>query len=203
MKKKLEGIELSDSLVLDPHKGLFIPYGSGSLLVREGELLRKSHMMTADYLQDLITPEGELNASEYSAELTRSFRGLRIWLPLKLYGVQSFRENLDEKLKLTDWMYRKFLDEPGFECLGVPDLSVIAFQYRPKGADDSQTDVFTRKLLEKINRSKELFLSSTLLDGKFVIRVCILSFRTHFPEVEQAFEVIVSNARELEKELHI
>ncbi|MGB2956123.1 MAG: hypothetical protein WBB64_09170, partial [Anaerolineales bacterium] len=140
--------------------------------------------------------------SEYSAELTRSFRGLRIWLPLKLYGVKAFRENLEEKLDLTDWMYRKFLDEPGFECLSVPDLSVIAFQYRPKKADESQTDTFNRKLLEKINRSKELFLSSTLLHGKFVIRVCILSFRTHLPEAVQAFDVIVSKARELEKELY-
>lgn len=201
-KKKLEGIELSDSIVLDPHKGLFIPYGSGSLLVREGELLRKAHMMTADYLQDLITPEGELNASEYSPELTRSFRGLRIWLPLKLYGVKAFRDNLEEKLNLTDWMYRKFLDEPGFECLSVPDLSVIAFQYHPKRADESQTDNFNRKLLEKINRSKELFLSSTLLHGKFVIRVCILSFRTHLPEAMLAFDVIVTKARELEKELY-
>jgi aromatic-L-amino-acid decarboxylase len=201
-KKKLEGIDASDSIVLDPHKGLFIPYGSGSLLVREGELLRKAHMMTGDYLQDLATPTGEVNASDYSPELTRSFRGLRIWLPLKLYGIRAFRENLEEKLELADWLYRKFLDEPGFECLAVPDLTVIAFLYRPAGADDSQTDFFNRKLLEKINRSKELFLSSTLLRGRFVIRVCVLSFRTHLSEAGQAFEVIVDKARELEKELY-
>jgi len=199
----LRGIELSDSLVLDPHKGLFLPYGSGSLLVREGDLLRQSHMMTADYLQDVSTPEGELSHSDYSPELTRSFRGLRIWLPLKLYGVKAFRKNLDEKLNLTDLLYKKLKAESGFECLSFPDLSVIAFQYRPRGANDSQTDSFTRQLLERINRSKELFLSSTMLNGRYVIRLCILSFRTHLPEVEQAFDVIVTKAKELERVLSV
>ncbi|MCJ7582805.1 MAG: aminotransferase class V-fold PLP-dependent enzyme [Candidatus Aminicenantes bacterium] len=201
-RQKLAGIDRSDSLVLDPHKGLFIPYGTGCLLVKDGDLLRKAHMVTADYLQDLSTPEGEMNSSEYSPELTRSFRGLRVWLPLKFYGVKAFRENLDEKLLLTDWMYKRFLVEPGFDCLSVPDLSVITFQYRPKKAGPTEVDDFNRKLLEKIVRSKKLFLSSTLLGGRFVIRVCILSFRTHLSEAQDAFSVITSLARELERELY-
>ena len=200
-RRKLAGLARSDSLVLDPHKGLFIPYGTGCLLVREGDLLRKAHMVTADYLQDLKTPQGEMNASDYSPELTRSFRGLRVWLPLKLYGVKAFRENLDEKLSLTDWMYQRFLEEPGFECLSVPELSVITFQYRPKNASEKEVDLFNRKLLDNIIRSKKLFLSSTLLEGRFVIRVCILSFRTHISEVKEAFSVITSSARELDEKL--
>jgi aromatic-L-amino-acid decarboxylase len=194
-KKKLKGIESSDSVVLDPHKGLFVPYGTGSLLVKEGELLRRAHMLTADYLQDYPTPEGEVDASQYSPELTRSFRGLRVWLPLKLFGVRAFRENLAEKLNLTQWMYKRFLEEQRFECLSVPELSVIAFHYRPRTGD---VDTFNRKLLEKIIKSKKLFLSSTLLKGQFVIRVCILSFRTHQAEVEEAFEIIKWAARELD-----
>ncbi|MFC2161353.1 pyridoxal phosphate-dependent decarboxylase family protein [Acidobacteriota bacterium] len=201
-KQRLAGIERSDSLVLDPHKGLFIPYGTGCLLVKDGDLLRKAHMVTADYLQDLSTPEGEMNSSEYSPELTRSFRGLRVWLPLKFYGVKAFRENLDEKLRLTDWMYNRFLEEPGFECLSVPDLSVITFRYRPEQAGPAEVDDFNRKLLDKIIRSKKLFLSSTLLNGRFIIRVCILSFRTHLNEAKDAFHVITSSAKELVKELY-
>lgn len=193
-EKILRGIERSDSIVLDPHKGLFIPYGTGSLLVKKGELLRRAHMLNADYLQDHTTPEGEVNASEYSPELSRSFRGLRVWLPLKLFGVQAFRENLAEKLYLTKWMYQRFLEESGFECVAVPDLSVIAFRYRP---GSGSVDVFNRQLLDKIVKSKKLFLSSTLLNREFVIRVCILSFRTHQAEVEEAFEIIKTAAREL------
>ena len=196
-KKILRGLERSDSIVLDPHKGLFVPYGSGSLLVRNGELLRRAHILTAEYLQDHTTPEGEFNASEYSAELSRSYHGLRVWLPLKLFGVKAFRENLAEKLHLTKWMYQHFLVEPGFECVAVPDLSVIAFRYHPQKGN---VDTFNRQLLEKIVKSQNLFLSSTLLDGEFVIRVCILSFRTHQPEVEEAFEIIKNAAKKLVSE---
>ena len=196
-KKILRGLERSDSIVLDPHKGLFVPYGSGSLLVKDGELLRRAHILTAEYLQDHTTPEGEFNASEYSPELSRSYRGLRVWLPLKLFGVKAFRENLAEKLHLTIWMYQRFLEEPGFECVAVPDLSVIAFRYHPQKGN---VDTFNRQLLEKIVKSQKLFLSSTLLDGEFVIRVCILSFRTHQPEVEEAFEIIKNAAKKLVSE---
>ncbi len=196
-KKILKGLERSDSIVLDPHKGLFLPYGSGSLLVRDGKLLRQAHLLTADYLQDHDTPEGEYNASEYSPELSRSYRGLRVWLPLKLFGVKAFRENLDEKLHLTKWMYQRFLEEPGFECMTVPNLSVIAFRYHPQKGN---VDTFNRQLLENIVNSQKLFLSSTLLNGEFVIRVCILSFRTHQREVEEAFEIIRNAAKKFESE---
>jgi glutamate/tyrosine decarboxylase-like PLP-dependent enzyme len=152
-------------------------------------------MLSAEYLQDFKIPEGEVNAAEYSPELSRSFRGLRVWLPLKLFGVQAFRENLAEKLRLTRWMYQRFLEEPKFECVSAPDLSVIAFRYRPKKGDVSD---FNRQLLENIIKSKRLFLSSTLLNDEFVIRVCILSFRTHQAEVEEAFEVIKTAAQELD-----
>jgi aromatic-L-amino-acid decarboxylase len=194
-KKVLRGIEGSDSVVLDPHKGLFIPYGTGSLLVKEGELLRRAHVMGADYIQDHPVPEDEWDPSDYSPELSRSFRGLRVWLPLKLYGVQAFRENLSEKLQLTRWMYQKFLDEPGFECLSYPQLSAFAFRYRPKKGD---RDAFNRKLLNAIVASKKLYLSSTRLNGEFVIRICILGFRTHKPDVERAFDLIKTMARSLE-----
>jgi aromatic-L-amino-acid decarboxylase len=194
-KRKLVGIERSDSMVLDPHKGLFTPYGCGSLLVKDGDCLRRAHTITADYMQDQFTPEGEVNFTEHSPELSRSFRGLQVWLPLKLFGLQAFRENLAEKLQLTQWMYHRFLEEPGFECLSVPELSVIAFRYRPQRGD---LESFNRRLLENIVKSKKLLLSSTLLREQFVIRICILSFRTHQAEVEEAFEIITAAARELE-----
>ncbi len=195
-QEKLQGLASSDSLVLDPHKGLFVPYGCGSLLVKEGERLRRAHVLTADYLQDAFTPEGETNFAEYSPELSRSFRGLMVWLPLKLYGERAFRENLAEKLQLTQWLYQRMCEEPGFECVVEPELSVIAFRYRPRRGD---VEAFNRRLLEKIVKSQKLFLSSTLLKGEFVIRICILSFRTHQQEVEEAFEIIKMNAREVEE----
>lgn len=197
-KKELRGIEISDSVVLDPHKGLFIPYGTGSLLVRDGDLLRRAHVMSADYIQDHPVPEHEWDAADYSPELSRSFRGLRVWLPIKLFGVRAFRENLAEKLELARWIHRRLVEEPGFECLSTPQLSAFAFRYRPKGGD---IDAFNRKLLRRIVESKKLYLTSTRLRGEFVLRLCILGFRTHKPEVEMAFELIKTTARDMESRI--
>jgi aromatic-L-amino-acid decarboxylase len=194
-KRALEGISCSDSVVLDPHKGLFIPYGTGSLLVKDGKLLRRAHVMSADYIQDHPVSEDEWDAADYSPELSRSFRGLRVWLPLKYFGVRAFRDNLTEKIRLTQWIYRRLDEEPGFECLSRPQLSAFAFRYRPKIGD---VDAFNRKLLNKIITSKKLYLSSTLLNGEFVIRICILGFRTHKTDVEKAFGLIKTTARNLE-----
>ena len=86
-------------------------------------------------------------------------------------------------------------EEPGFECVTAPELSVIAFRYRPRHGD---VETFNRRLLEKIVKSEKLFLSSTLLNGEFVIRTCILSFRTHQDEVQEAFEIIRASAKAVE-----
>lgn len=196
-KQKLHGIERSDSVVLDPHKGLFVPYGTGSLVVKDGERLRKAHMLEAEYLQDHSVPEGEVNPADYSPELSRFNRGLRVWLPLKLYGVSTFRKALQEKLDLAKVLYQKFLEEPNFEVLNQPELTVTAFRYRPPRGDINE---FNRRLLKAINDSKKLFLSSTMLKGQFVIRTCILSFRTHRPEIEAAFDVIRYYAHKLAKQ---
>jgi aromatic-L-amino-acid decarboxylase len=194
-RKKLDGIANSDSVVLDPHKGLFVPYGTGSLLVRDGDLLRRAHVMSADYIQDHPVSEDEWDSADYSPELSRSFRGLRVWLPITLFGVQAFRENLAEKLELTQWIYQRFIEEKEFECLSHPQLSAFAFRYQPKKGD---TEDFNRKLLKAIVSSKKLYLSSTRLNGEFVIRICVLGFRTHKKDVEKAFDLIKTTAQYLE-----
>ncbi len=189
------GIDAADSITLDPHKGMFLPYGTGSLLVRERRRLREAHMVGADYLQDLA-PEAEIpNFADYSPELSRDFRGLRVWLPLMLHGVEAFRTALDEKLDLTRLLYEALVDSPRFELPWKPDLTVVPFRYRPRSGDP---DEFNRRLLERINASRRVFLSSTMIDGRFVIRACIVSFRTHRDRIEEAIEIIRSSAAELE-----
>jgi len=197
-KRRLPGIERADSIILDPHKGLFVPYGTGCLLVKDGEKLRKAHMLDADYLQDMHTPSGECNFAEYSPELSRPFRGLRIWLPLKYYGMKAFRTNLDEKLAISQWMYQQFQKTSGFVCASPLDLTIFAFYYKPGNGGDPEK--FTRRLLKEINASERLFLSSTRLNNIFVIRICVLSFRTHLKQIKDIFAFIVETARRLERE---
>ena len=192
------GIEEADSIVLDPHKGMFLPYGTGCLLVRNGRLLRDAHRVGADYLQDLA-PEGEIpNFTDYSPELSRDFRGLRVWLPIKLHGLGAFRAALDEKLDLTQLLYEELRATPGFELRWRPRLTVVAFRYLPARGDPED---FNRRLLDRIIASKRVFLSSTLVDGRFTIRACVVSHRTHRDRIEEAAEIIKRSAKELEEGL--
>jgi aromatic-L-amino-acid decarboxylase len=190
------GIEACDSITLDPHKGMFLPYGTGSLLVRDRAQLREAHHVGAAYLQDLF-PESEIpNFADSSPELSRDFRGLRVWLPLQLHGVDAFRAALDEKLDLTQVLYDALRSTPGFDLRWPPDLTVVPFRYRPRSGNAEE---FNRRLLERINASKRVFLSSTMIDDRFVLRVCIVSFRTHRDRVEEAIDIIRSSAAELDR----
>ena len=185
------GIERSDSVTLDPHKGMFLPYGTGGLVVRDGQALRDAHYEGAAYLQDL-PPTGELpNYSEYSAELSRDWRGLRVWMPLKLHGVNAFREALDEKLDLAGYLYDALAANPLVEVPWAPQLTVVPF--RLAGADEETQKAF----LAAINASKRVFLSSTLIHGVYTLRVCIVSHRTHKDRIDECVEIIGRAAAEL------
>ena len=183
-RARFEGIARADSITLDPHKGLFLPYGTGALVVRDGAALRDAHFEGAEYLQDLA-PEGELpNYSEYSPELSRDWRGLRVWMPLVLHGVAAFREALDEKLDLTLRLRDGLAEDPLLSLPWDPQLTVVAFRLA-EGDLEANT-----KLLRLINRSKRVFLSSTLVQERYLIRACIVSHRTHADRIDECIEIV-------------
>lgn len=189
-RDRFTGIDTADSITLDPHKGLFLPYGTGALVVRDAEVLRDAHHVGADYLQDLAPP-GELpNYSEYSPELSREFRGLRVWMPLQLHGVGAFRDALDEKLDLTEHLFDALREIPEVEVPWAPQLTVIPFRLR--GADDAGNAAF----LDRINAGRRVFLSSTMIHGRYTVRVCIVSHRTHRDRIDECVEAIRTAVRE-------
>ncbi len=183
-------LEECDSITLDPHKGMFLPYGTGCLLVRNPECLKRAHAMDAEYLHD-VRAQNSPNFSDLSPELSRDFRGLRLWLPLVLHGLDAFREAIEEKLTLTRWAYEQLVADERFEVLDEPQLSVIAFRLKVTGAD---SDRFNEDLMLRVNRRGRVFLSSTRLDGRYTIRLCVLSFRTHMDRVRDAVEALQAEA---------
>src|SRR5690625_4457938 len=154
----LTGIQRADSLTLDPHKTLFLPYGTGLLLVRDEASLRSAHTADADYLQDLTASDELVDFSDLGPELTRDSRGLRLWLPLHLHGVYAFRTALDEKLDLARWAYAELASDPHVEMLLRPNLTVLVFR-SPHGEEAS------RDMLQRINAGRRAFLSSTKVAG--------------------------------------
>ena len=132
----LAGAERSDSITLDPHKSLFLPYGTGSLLVRDGDALKRAHALSAVYLPSMQEDPDLVDFNQISPELSRGWRGLRLWLPIKLVGIEPFRANLDEKLDLAQWAAEELRRIPGIEILAEPQLSITAFRWTKTGLDD-------------------------------------------------------------------
>ncbi|MCF6300976.1 MAG: aminotransferase class I/II-fold pyridoxal phosphate-dependent enzyme [Proteobacteria bacterium] len=186
MKSAFAGIEKADSLVVDPHKGMFLPYGLGAVLVKDRQAVFHSHHYSANYMQDADGENSMLSPADLSPELTKHFRGLRMWLPLKLYGVEPFKACLQHKLLLTHY-FRDELRSLGFDLGPEPDLSVSYFWYPCK---QIEPNIFNRQLLKNIHADGRVFLSSTLIEGQYVIRMAILSFRTTVSTIRKAMKMI-------------
>jgi len=179
-RQVMKGIRRADSVAIDPHKGLFLPYGSGAVLVRDGQKLYQSQHMTANYMQDTRDATQEFSPADLSPELSKHFRGLRMWLPLQLFGIKPFRAALEEKRLLTRYFYKKVQDIPGIEVGPKPELSVMFFRYVPKSGDPNE---FNKQLVEEIHHDGRVFLSSTKIDGKIYLRLAVLNFRTHLTDI--------------------
>lgn len=183
----LRGMERSDSLVLDPHKTLFLPYGTGALLVRDRQKLFDAHSADADYMQDTVEAVEEISPANISPELTKHFRGLRLWLPLKVLGVAPFRAALSEKILLARYFHEKLQHVPGFEVGPHPDLSVVTYRYLPPRGD---ANAFNQALVKRIQQEGRIFISSTRLQGQFMLRLAVSCFRTHLDDIDVALDVL-------------
>jgi aromatic-L-amino-acid/L-tryptophan decarboxylase len=190
----LSGIERADSVALDPHKTLFLPYGTGAVLVRKGRHLLDTFSASADYIRPLGETGVGPSPCDLSPELTRPFRALRLWLPLQLAGVAAFRAAQSEKIKLARYMHARLGAMPGWETGPAPDLSVLILRYRP---DSGDSDAFNDRLLRRLQEDGRVFLSGTRIDGTAWLRCAILSFRTHLPHIDETIDVLARTAAAL------
>lgn len=186
-KDKFKGIERADSIAVDPHKGLFLPYGSGTVLVRNAKWLYDSQHMEANYMQDSFNDIEELSPADLSPELSKPFRGLRLWFPLQLFGIKAFRAALSEKIWLCRYFYEEIQKIDGFEVGPYPELSVMTYRYLPHEGD---ANAYNLDLTNRVKEDGTVFLSSTTIDGKVYLRLAVLSFRTHLHTINQCLEVL-------------
>ena len=196
-RARLKGIERADSITFDPHKGLFLPYGTGCLLMKDGRDLLEAHQSEASYLQDFDTfghDGAPPSPSAYGPELSRPYRGLRLWLSLMLFGAAAFREALSEKLELAEYAYEALRqsDAP-VDILHPPQTSALGFRLkRIKGESVGTWNARNALWMEKVNARQRVHLSSTTIPSPegplFTLRMCILSFRTHMEHIDACLE---------------
>jgi aromatic-L-amino-acid decarboxylase len=196
-RRRFRGLERADSVTLDPHKGLFLPYGTGALLVRDGAALKRAHHVVADYMPPMQQEPDLIDFSEISPELSRDFRGLRVWLPIRLHGAGVFRQALDEKLDLAAWITEELRRIEDMEIVAEPQLSIVAFRLRPGGLDEVALTELNQELRDRINARQRVFLTPTTLAGRYVIRICVLNFRTHMDRMQMCLEDIRTSVDEL------
>ena len=135
----------------------------------------------------------ELSPADLSPELTKHFRGLRLWLPLQLFGLAPFKSALDEKLMLTQYFYHE-IQKLGFEVGPFPELSVMIYRYDPAEGDANE---FNAKLIQYVQQDGRVFLSSTTIDGVYWLRIAILAFRTHLKTVDLCLQVLNEGVKKL------
>ncbi|TVP68159.1 MAG: aminotransferase class V-fold PLP-dependent enzyme [Nitriliruptor sp.] len=183
-RQLLAGIERADSITLDPHKSLFLPFGTGALLVRDRAHLAASFAEEADYLRDAEEePPALPDFSALGPELTREWRGLRLWLPLMLHGTDAFTAALDRALDLARWASQELVDDDHVEVVSAPELSILTFRVP---GDDAAQD----RALARIHADGHVRLSSTVLDGRVVLRLAVLSHRTSEDTLARAVSAI-------------
>ena len=196
-RSAMPGLARADSITLDPHKGLFLPYGTGSLLVRDGLALKRAHQLDAEYLPEMREDGEFVDFCQYSPELSRPFRGLRVWLPFHVLGASVFREQLDEKLDLARWATDQLRAIGGMEIIAEPELSLVAFRMTRPGLTQAKLNALNRDLLDPINARRRVYMTATTVQGKFALRICVLSFRTHMDRMKQGIEDIRAAVAEM------
>ncbi len=189
----LEGCERADSLVINPHKWLFVPMDCSALFVRDPERVRRAFSLVPEYLE---TPEGGsvTNLMDYGHALGRRFRALKLWMVLRYFGRVGIAERLREHLRLAE-QFGGWVDaEAGWERLAPVPFSVVLFRYRPPGVPEAELDALNERILEAVNASGDVYLSHTRVRGRLALRLAVGNLRTTEVHVLRAWELLRTKA---------
>jgi len=183
-KTALRGMERADSLTLDPHKWLFQPFEIGCVLLRDGRQLEQTFRVLPEYLKVILGDGDEVNFCDYGLQLTRGFRALKLWMSIKAFGLNAFREAIEIGLENARFVERRLRATKGWEVVTGASLGVVTFRYRPGGLSDAATDQVNLTISEKIGASGFAMVMTTELRGSTVLRMCPINPRTTELDVE-------------------
>ncbi|MGH7702660.1 MAG: pyridoxal phosphate-dependent decarboxylase family protein [Gemmatimonadales bacterium] len=195
-KTALRGIELADSVTLDPHKWLFVPFECGCLLARDPERLRAAFRIVPDYMKDAETSGEEVNFTDYGEQLTRYARALKIWLSVSYFGTAVLREAIDAGIDRAEHAERVVRATAGLEVTAPASLGIVCFRAHPTGLDDpAALDALNQRINQRINGGGRYFISSTRIQGAYCLRICTPGFRTTQEDIEGLIREIEGSAK--------
>ena len=194
-----EGLERADSLTVDAHKWLYVPYEAAAALFRETNTLEAAFSNPASYTATEADGYygGPPGYEHRGLQLTRAFRALKVWMILKSLGKTELRRLWRKDIAVAAEVAKLAESEPRLEVMGRSDLSCFCVRYVPENGDP---DALNRQLLDRIHRDGRIFLGPTVIDGLFVLRGCILNFRTRIEDARVCVNTLLELGRAIEKE---
>jgi len=198
-RQLLEGISGVDSLSLDPHKWLFQPYEIGCLLVRNRTNLRDAFRVLPEYLDDAVGSEEEVNFCDYSPQLTRSFRALKLWMSLQVFGAEAFGKAVQRGFDLAELAESIIREFEGWCVVTSAQMGVVTFQARPAGYGEGEVDGHNQALVEAILHDGYTMVVSTKLRGRTVLRMCPINPRTTDDDIRKTLDHLQNLSRELQQ----
>ncbi len=189
----LDGSEAADSIVVNPHKWMFVPMDLSVLFVRDEALLRRAFSLVPEYLQ--TSDANVRNYMDYGLQLGRRFRALKLWFVLRYFGAQGIRERLREHVALASEFASWVEASPEWEVLAPHPFSVVCFRYRPANVPEARLDALNERLLDAVNATGDIFISHTKIDGRYALRLAVGNLRTQREDVAAAWRVLREHAR--------
>ncbi len=194
----MEGIERADSVTLDAHKWLFQPFEVGCLMVRDVRTLERAFNVHPEYLQDTDLGEEHVNFGDRGLQLSRSFRALKVWMSIQTFGTSAFRRAVAHAIELADRAEARVKASPVLELLSPASLGIVCFRFRPGPAvEDAKLEALNERIQGRVIESGTAMMSSTRLKGRYALRLCILSHRTTWRDVEETLAAVEAFGREL------
>ncbi len=196
---RFDGLDLADSISLDPHKWLYQPLDCGCLLYRSSEAAQKAFAHSGDYARSLSADPVEGFAFfEESLELSRRFRALKLWLSLRYHGLGAFRESIALDLAHAQRLAEAVKNEAQLELLAPVELSAVCFRHRGAGRlTDEELSRFNEALLKRVVQRGRVYLSNASLLGRFCLRACIVNHRTKDADVDSIIPEVLAAAKDI------
>jgi len=198
-KDLFSGIEKADSVVVNPHKWLYVPFEAGGALVKNPDHLRKTFSTIPDYLKSDEENGGRTDLMEYNLPLTKEFKALKVWMTIKAFGATRLRDEIASDIDKAKYLLELVESDQNLELMAPVPLSIVCFRYNPGGMEESALNSLNNKIIREIESDGRVFLTGTKINGETALRVCFINPRTNKEDIQLLKKVVLEIGSKLEK----